>query len=473
MTDRPFVSRLTDPRLQTYWKILILIGLALLSLLPLASIRELVLERQQNSRTVAEEMADIWGGAQRLIGPLLVLPIAPDGRIEELAPLYGMAPSSQHRRSGDRPSTLIVTADALKVESRVAPELRRRGIYEQILFAAETLVAGHFAEPDLSALGLRQDDLLWDKARLVFLVGDSLGLRDARDLQWNAAPLDLSPVDGEAGAVFAPLAGLREEAKAWPAEFSATIELQGSGTFGLLPLADHVSVEVDSSWPHPSFFGSRLPKTHAITAEGFTAHWHLSRFDRPVPKAWLSDGFESMTLLERARDEALTMALIDPVDHYRQSERSVKYGLLFVVLVSAVLFCFEALSPVRVHPIQYGMAAAALCLFFLLLLSLSEVIGFAAGYALAAGLTTALLAGYVAAVFRSRARGAWLALLLGIVYGYLFLTLRSDHYALLLGTALLFGALAVIMFATRRLDWYELGGRLSGTPAAGRLDEDP
>ena len=165
--------------------------------------------------------------------------------------------------------------------------------------------------------------------------------------------------------------------------------------------------------------------------------------------------------------------MINPVDHYLKSERSVKYGILFVILVSSVLFVFEIVSGARVHPIQYGMVAAALCLFFLLLLSLSEAIGFDAGYLVAAGLTVALLSYYIAAVLRSRRRGAALAGLLAVVYGYMYLTLRSEDHALLLGSVLLFGVLAGAMIVTRQFDWYAVGARLPATPGPGSDPSTP
>ena len=154
------------------------------------------------------------------------------------------------------------------------------------------------------------------------------------------------------------------------------------------------------------------------------------------------------------------------------SERSVKYGLLFVILVSSVLFVFEIVAAVRIHPMQYGMVAAALCLFFLLLLSLSEVMGFSGGYLVAAGMTVALLAAYVATVARSAKRGALLGGILSIVYGYMFLTLMSEDHALLLGSLLLFIALGLAMLATRRFDWYALGDRMSAARKPRRPADD-
>jgi inner membrane protein len=169
---------------------------------------------------------------------------------------------------------------------------------------------------------------------------------------------------------------------------------------------------------------------------------------------------------EHASTGAVLIRLVTPVDHYLMSERSAKYGLLFVIWVSCVLFVFEILTDIRIHPVQYAMVAAALCLFFLLLVSLSEVIGFSGGYLIAATMTTALLAFYVAAIAKSPKRGAVLAGLLGAVYGYLFLTLVSEDHALLLGSLLLFVALGLTMIATRRLDWYTLGEHLPGSKSA-------
>ena len=359
----------------------------------------------------------------------------------------------------------------MTVDSRVAPEQRARGIYKAILYRSETALSGSFAKPDIKALGLEDRDVLWAKGWLELRLSDLRGLADVTGARWNEADLGLELAAPDRPAVIAALPEGGAPADAWPARFAMTLELNGSQQLGILPLGRRSEVSLASTWPHPSFAGELLPSESRVDGEGFAASWSLTRFHRSLADAWVQSADDPGALLKSAPVRALSVRLIEPVNHYLMSERSVKYGLLFVALVSAALFFFEAVAGARVHPVQYAMVAAALCLFFLLLLSLAEVIGFTAGYVVAAGLTTALLAGYVASVLQNRRRGAILGGLLALIYGTLYVTLRSEDHALLLGSSLLFAVLALAMFATRKIDWYDLGKRLSTVRAPGGSEQ--
>jgi inner membrane protein len=283
------------------------------------------------------------------------------------------------------------------------------------------------------------------------------GIVDVREARWSNSDLAFHVPHAARDTVSAALPTLPEEASAWPLAFSLTLTIRGSGSIGFLPVGARTDVAVAADWPHPSFVAPHLPADAAISDDGFSAAWQISRFARALPQAWTSDVASADTLRRELDTGAVVARLVDPVDHYLKSERSVKYGVLFVILIACTLFVFETLSGLRFHPVQYAMVVAALCLFFLLLLSLSEVVGFGAGYGLAATSTVALLGHYVSAIARSRARGIALAGLLGLVYGALFVVLQSEAHALLLGSGLLFASLALTMLLTRNLDWYALG----------------
>ncbi|MEM7224204.1 MAG: cell envelope integrity protein CreD [Pseudomonadota bacterium] len=429
---------------------LAVIGLiVLLSLYPLHRIHEIVRERQATSHQVEQEIAEVWGGAQEIVGPILAVPIALDPQ--------GVMPDPNGRGVGQKPRTLFVLPESLTIDSRIEPEVRARGIYEAILYRSQSAFSGSFGRPDLGALGLEEEDLQWDQAWLEVRISDLRGLVDVQEVTWNDAALELGLAAPGRPAVTAALPASGAAEGTWPARFAITLSLNGSQALAFLPLGQQSEVALASPWPHPSFAGDLLPGESTIDGAGFTARWSLSRFHRSLADAWVQSADDPGALLKSANLRQIAVRLVEPVNHYLMSERSVKYGLLFVALVSAVLFVFEAVAGARVHPVQYVMVAAALCLFFLLLLSLSEVIGFSAGYAVAAGLTTTLLAGYVTSVLKSRRRGAALGGLLLLVYGTLYLTLRSEDHALLLGSSLLFVALALAMFATRKIDWYALG----------------
>ena len=432
---------LSDPHNQPTIKLAIIAILCLASLLPLQSIRALVLERQQTGASATQQIARAWGGEQRLIGPVLVVPYMERGRVQ-----------------GERRKTLIALPESLSIETVASTQTRHRSIYETVVYDATTVLSGNFAFPDLSALDIAPENVLWREARLDILVSELSGIVEAREASLADAVLAFRVPHAGRDTISAA-ATLPGEASDWPLRFSVTLDIRGSDSLGFLPVGERTSLALSANWAHPSFVGAHLPAAVAIDDDAFEATWKISRFARALPPAWSSDNDTADELRQHLASNAVVTRLVDPVDHYLKSERSVKYGLLFVILVACTLFVFESVSRLRFHPLQYAMVVAALCLFFLLLLSLSEVLGFAAGYAIAATLTVALLGHYVAAIAHGRGRGAMLAGLLGAVYAALFVVLHSEAHALLLGSGLLFIALALTMVLTRNLDWYALGAR--------------
>jgi inner membrane protein len=460
MTDQPPSPPIpASRRFHTLIKPGIISFLVLASLIPLQSIRGLVLERQATGRQVAADIAESWGGEQRIAGPILVLPVSPGGAVIDESVASGF------QTARDRAARyLIVLPKTLTVDGTMMPRIRRRGIYEAPLYSMTMTMAGGFTLPDFAALGVDEArDVLWQDARVVLFASDLGGFVDAPNFEWNGQTRTMRAGDAEQSIAVASVPTPRPGEFSWPAPFALDFTINGSGSFGLIPIAEQTSMILDSPWEHPGFLGAYLPTESQIDEDGFRASWDLLHFARGMAGASLSVTAVPNWLRERAVNDAVLTRLVTPVDHYLMSERSVKYGLLFVILVSCVLFVFEILSDARIHPVQYAMVAAALCLFFLMLLSLSEVIGFAGGYLIAAALTVGLLAVYVGAIARSAKRGGVLGGLLGLVYGYMFVTLVSEDHALLLGSVLLFVALGTAMLATRQLDWYALGERLPGT----------
>lgn len=221
-----------------------------------------------------------------------------------------------------------------------------------------------------------------------------------------------------------------------------------------LPLGRQTSVNLTSKWGDPSFIGSYLPKSHQITDAHFDANWEVSYFARNYPQAWHEDQSNRNTnQLEQSR---FGVSLITPVDFYQQTERSTKYGILFLALTFLVFFLFETLSKSRIHIVQYVLVGLALCLFYLLLLSLSELYGFFPAYLMASVPTVLLISLYTYAI--STERKLFLSGLMGFMlvalYTYLYALLQLEDYALLFGTIGLFIVLAAFMYITRNIDWY-------------------
>jgi len=431
-------------------KLLFVGGLAVLLLLPIEWIRGLIAERQTRHTAVKAELASTWGGQQTLLGPVLAVPY------------------QEHWKTKDgEPETRIgwayVLPERLRIEGTVVPEVRARGIFALILYRATLRMSGTFAQPDLSAWKIAPEDVLWDEAALSVGIPDLRGVAKEPRLAWDDQELGFQPGAGDVdlfcAGMHVALPGLRPGERALHS-FSFELTLAGSEALSFVPAGKETEVSLASTWRDPSFTGAFLPGERSVDERGFRATWKVSYFARPWPQRWRRGESLAATLQKQTEASAFGLKLLDPVDFYRQSDRAVKYAALFVLLTFLTVALFEVLQPLRVHPVQYLLVGFAMCLFYLILLAASEQVGFALAYAAGTSATIALVAGYATKVLRSRRRGSVMGALLAGLYGYLYVLLQLEDYALLLGTVGLFAVLATVMWVTRDLDWYavELGG---------------
>ncbi len=429
-------------------KALIVGGVALAFMVPLTMIWRVVKDRTRYRDTVTAEVARSTAQSQTLVGPLVivrfreVLPAAVKGEVEQI-----------------REGTDILLPDSLRIHSRARVETRQRGIYRVPVFRTATGFAAVFTLPP--RLGLEKRRLAeGPRAEVVFGVSDPRGLRAIPQ-----AKLDGTSLEPRLGAGLVWLqhgfsVPLPSDATGRRVAVDVNLELMGTDRLMFLPVGAVTDVELSSDWPHPSFMGAFLPDERSVSERGFRAHWKLPRFATGVDDAMArirdSMGRAAPLTADAFPNIDLGVRFVQPVDVYTQSERAVKYGVLFVFLTFVAFFLFEVLRRMAVHPIQYALCGAALALFFLLLVSLSEHLPFAASYLLASGACVGLVAFYVGHVLRSATRGAVFGGLLGALYGFLYVILQSEDYALLLGALLLFAALAIVMIITRHVDWYRL-----------------
>jgi inner membrane protein len=346
---------------------------------------------------------------------------------------------------------------SLEIEGEVRPEVRYRGMYEVILYDVGLRWSGAFERPDLGAWKIPPEDILWDEAVLVVGIPDLRGIKRAIVASWGEETLSFEPGTGGvslcASGIHARVPGLEGAAPDAPVRFSFELRLNGSRELLFSPLGKETRLRLSSTWPSPSFTGQFLPETREVTAQGFTAEWNISYLTRPFPQAWR----ESEVPAELLGQWMGGVSLFQPVDSYAKTSRTTKYGVLFLFMTFAVYFLFEILGRLRIHPFQYLLVGFALCLFYLLLLSLSEHLGFATSYLLASAGTVGLIAGYSGSVLGSVGRAAAIGAGLAGLYAYLYVLLQLEDYALLLGSLGLFVLLAVAMALTRRVDWYAVG----------------
>jgi inner membrane protein len=431
--------------------------LALLLMAPLGAIRNMVSERQQLSNAVAQELKTTGVGTQRVLGPLLFVPYRKLSVTEVIDPPTGKKSSYAQTEAGE----LHFLPESLDVRAEVTTETRSRGIYSVLLYRARHTLSGSFVVPEsFGSDGREGVTYTWGDPFLVLGVDDPRGIRGTPDLRWDGGAHEW--VGGTrdvriAGGMHAglPLAST----SAGRHEFSISLDLQGIESIDYVPVGKQTTVAMKASWPHPSFGGNFLPESRTITAHGFEALWRTTHLASNI------EGAIGTCLAERCGPAltAMGVSFIQPVDVYLQSERAAKYGFLFISITFVVFFLFEVLRKLAIHPVQYGLVGVALALFFLLLLALAEHVPFALAYLVAGVSCIGLLGFYVSHVLRSVWRGLGFTSMLAVLYGALYLLLRSEDLALLLGAALLFAILAAIMFVTRRIDWYRVsadGGEL-------------
>lgn len=439
-------------RHRTVLKMLTIGSLVLLGLIPLTLIRGVLRERRARHDEAVANITSTWGGSQRIAGPMLIVPYKRQVKTWKDQMLNGRL------ERVELTETLVARAHFLPAElavrGQVVSDRLHRGIYEALVYRTELQVAGRFARPSFEEWQVAPEDVLWDEAKLVIAISDLRGASEALSLKWGEESLALVPAarTGEVGPAVQTLLP-RSPFSADTMDFAFALKLNGSGSLDFAPFGMQTRVHLSSPFPDPSFHGMLLPAQRRVTDAGFEADWQVSYYGRGYPQQW-SDATGNPLEGETVANSLFGVALMPALDSYRYVERAIKYGILFLALVFTAFFLFEARLLTRVHPFQYTLVGSALCLFYLALLSLSEFISFGWAYLAGSVLATALIAFYSAWVLGG-ARRAWLvAVGLAVIYAFLYVLLRQQEYALLYGTGALFLALAAVMFATRRLDWY-------------------
>lgn len=433
---------------------MVLIGILLLIfLIPLQMIRALIEERNMTRFEAEGEIIQMWGGEQIIAGPVVVVPYLKrvkdeEGKTEEFT-----------ERAYFLPTTL-------EIAGSVDTEKRNRGIYEVTVYTADLQVTGTIADPDFSDWRVAEEDVFWQDAALVVELPDMRGVQERVTLRWDSHPIPFVAGQGEIGLfdgeIRAPLSGIAGSADPGISDthsFSFDLNLQGGRSLSFMPLGKETRVRLASSWTGPSFNGAFLPTERTVGEEGFDADWYVLSLNRGYGQRWLRGDVEGYALL----DSIFGVELMIPVDTYLKSLRSVKYGILFVLLPFLIFFLFEVASGRKVHPFQYLLVGLAVCLFYLLLVSVSEHLSFDWTYLLSSMVTIALVTFYSSAVLAAWRRAWVMSLVLGAGYLFLYAALNSEDYALLIGSLGLFMILAGVMVLTRRIDWYSAGPRRNGT----------
>ena len=418
----------------------------------LGTIRGLVQERQELRNQVVTDIARSSSYAQQITGPIVVVPYR-----RVLREWQQAENSTQHiLKERTVNGELRFLPETFKLDGEIKTELRSRGIYQARLYHTNNKISGSFDIPAQYGIAYDFGDYSFDQPYLAMGISDIRGIENALSLQLNGERLAFSPgaqTDLLGSGVHAPIT-LNIANGVAHLEFALDLQLQGTEQFNITPVGRDTQVTLRSDWPHPSFIGDYLPAQRTITDKGFNAQWQTSFFATNLEE-----------ILSKCRTDAECSELkqrhfgvnfVDPVDQYLKSERALKYALLFIALTFAGFFLFEVLKKLQVHAIQYGLVGLALAVFYLLLISLSEHIGFAWAYLLSAGACVTLLSYYIGYVLRHFSRGLCFGAALALLYTLLYGLLSAEDYALLMGSLLVFALLGAVMVLTRNVDWFKL-----------------
>ncbi|MDH5669909.1 MAG: cell envelope integrity protein CreD [Nitrospira sp.] len=434
-----------------------MIGLLVVTLLiPLLMIQGAVSERQGFRDGVIQDIARSAAESQQIIGPILVVPYRE--KIEITSKDNNTGRATTEIRYEDR--TVSFLPDRLEIGNSITTEERYRGIHKALLYTTNMSVKGAFALPDGLGLGEahKRGLIEWKPAYLVIGVHDIRGIKTHPRLTWQNQQKPFEPGTNDSvtkNGVHANIGIISPQAQTF--DFAFDLLLQGMERLEILPIGKDTTVTMQSSWPHPSFIGRHLPERRRVTEQGFDAAWHTSYFSTNMEQLFAACAHRECPSLHA---HTLGVSFIQPVDVYQQAERAVKYGILFIGLTFIAFFLFELFKRLAIHPVQYGFVGAALCIFYLLLLSLSEHLSFGLSYLIAGGACVTLLGVYTTYILKSIVRSAGFTGMMGALYGVLYILLRQEDYALLMGSLLLFTILAFVMLITRNIDWYDIGAPL-------------
>ena len=411
----------------------------ILLLIPQSMVRSLINERQYRQMDVTREVSEKWGAAQTVTGPVLVIPF------RELYTQSDGKELEYKRKAYFLPQNL-------RINGQLENHTRKRGIYDVLLYRGILQLEGNFPAPNWEALKINPDMVVWNEARLAFGISDLAGIDSSLQLNWGNQALRLEPGTSEAKLLPAGVSvGLPvTDASTAAGAFNLKMQLRGNEYIHFAPVGQETTASMQSPWPSPSFDGSFLPKESNISEAGFTASWGILDLNRNYPQQWTEHDEYSL------KDNTFGVRLVQPVDGYAKNDRSTKYALFILALVFLSFFFFETLQHFDIHPFQYLMVGLAISIFYLLLLSLSEHLGFNKAYLAAAAATVGLILFYSRYILKSWRMFGQLAFLLVAIYSFVFVVLQLEDYALLVGSLGLFATLAAVMYLSRNVDWYNL-----------------
>lgn len=449
---------------QAAWiKPAIIFVMMLVLLIPLGFIRSLVSDRIEYQREAEASIMEPVGGEPVLEGLVLAVPY--DTYVEDTDP------DGKVIKKGKKTDYIIAVPESYALEMQINPYHLSRGIFTVPIFNGDAAVHAVFSKFQFEHFNIEEKNIRYKDAVLILGIRNKKTLTASPTLCGNGEPLREALTEPAGASPFrhAVYYALPEALVRSGFSLTGSLAVQGGNSLCIMPLAVDNSFNVRSSWTTPSFSGGWLPQNRSIDESGFSADWRISGLSTEFPRSWKAQDFKPAqtdgndddyryrrraSFCSDSTPEAVKIGFIAPINHYSQVTRCITYALLFLAVPFLAIFLCELWSAVQIHPVQYFLIGIADILFYLLLLSFSEHISFNVSYACATAGVCTVVGCYTAAIFRQMCWGVLLAAVHAISYILLFGILQSTDYALLIGSIGLFCVIALLMFLTRRVDWY-------------------
>jgi inner membrane protein len=415
-------------------RIFIIGFLSLILLIPVLMIDGLISERFSRFKETQTDISSKWGVDQNVMGPVLVVP-----RVKQITKADGEKQVFNEN--------VYILPEELNISGNIVPQIRYRGIYKTVLYTSELLFSGRFSFENLGFLN--DADMLWDQAYVIIGISDLKGINRAVEIEWQQKKVKALPGVKDNSMFLSGITidiPLKTE---MDQHFTFTLNINGSGDLFFAPVGKITTAELISEWPDPVFSGSFLPEKHDITESAFKASWKILDFNRNFPQQWVGDKYK----LDQSN---FGVTFKFPVNIYQKTERTTKYAIMIIGLTFLTFFMIEILGKKLLHPVQYILIGFALLLFYTLLLALSEYIGFDWSYFLGALSIIAMITLYSKSILNTGQQVLFVSGILTFLYFYLYVILQLQDFALLLGSIGLFVILAVVMYLTRKVDWYNV-----------------
>lgn len=425
-------------------KLFLIAVLTLLLLIPSTWIQYLIEERQGRQVEAIKEISEKWSGPQLIESPILQLPYKTWIKATD---------SNGKQLMKESMSTIYLLPEALDIQTQVNPEVLHRGIFDAVVYHAKIQLKGKFSELELKKSGINPELILWDKAKVIAGISDFKGLKGNPNIKIDGQSYTAEP-DFAPENLFDNSLGLQvdlSKLKSTAIPFSYDLDLRGSGALNFLHLGKNSNVKVTGDWNNPSFTGAFLPESRNITEQQFSSTWKMSNFNRPFPQQWMNN--QKVLTVENQNKATFGVKFLLGVDEYQKTMRSAKYAILIILLSFISLFFIEMLRKVKVNLLQYVLIGAAMIIYYTLLLSFTEQVGFAIAYLIASVATVALVSSFIGAFLRNKNAALFFAITLAIFYSFIYVIIQLQDLALLVGSIGLFITVAALMYFSVRINW--------------------